>query len=139
MNSLYRFESEIEAVVRGFELCQTPKDEFPHQSHLTVAVWYLRRLTFDQATERMRSGLYRFLDHHGIGRQKYHETLTIFWMKVISRFMKELDPELSLLEVTNNVLERLADSHLPNDYFSPVRRNSAEARVRWLEPDLKQL
>jgi hypothetical protein len=139
MTTRYKFESEIEDVVRGFESCQTGKEQFPHRSHLTVAVCYLRESKFDQASEKMRTGLYRFLDHHGVGRQKYNETVTLFWMKMISRFMKALGPEPTLLEVANSVIESFADSRLVQKYYSPERLNSAEARMGWIEPDLREL
>jgi len=63
----YTTTSEIEAVVRGFETCILAKDEFPHARHLTVTVWYLSGGNFDQACKKMRTGLFRFLDHHGVG------------------------------------------------------------------------
>src|SRR3989442_12332162 len=82
----YQDIDEIEAVVRGFEGCSTGKDDFTHACHLTVAAWYLHNYTFEPAAARMRAGQFRFLDHHGIGQQKYNETITLFWLKVVNAF-----------------------------------------------------
>jgi len=105
----YRSEQEIEAVVYGFESCQTQADGFKHREHLTVAAAYLRKSTAEQAFQQMCSGLLRFLDHHGVGRAKFDERLTMAWIKRVNDTIKELDPNLSLLEVTNVVVERLGD------------------------------
>jgi hypothetical protein len=113
MRDHYQDEQEIDAVVAGFEECTTGKDEFTHLSHLTVAVYYLRNSSPDQAFEKMRSGLFRFLEHHGVGRTKYNEQLTLSWLTLIQSVIKQMDPNLSLLAVTNAVLERLGDSRIP--------------------------
>ena len=136
MTNYYKSQSELEAVVRGFETCSLGKDEFPHKAHLTVAVWYLTTSSLDQATDRMRAGLHLFLDHHGVGRQKYNETLTIFWMRAISAILKQLSPELSLLEVTNSAIECLTDSGLVFECYSREVLTSNEAKEGWVEPDL---
>ena len=112
MRDHYQNEQEIEAVVAGFEECTTGKDEFTHLSHLTVAVYYLRNSSPDQAFEKMRSGLFRFLDHHGVGRGKYNEQLTLSWLTLIQSVTEQMDPNLSLLAVTNAVLERLGNSRI---------------------------
>jgi hypothetical protein len=135
MTNYYKSQSEIEAVVRGFETCSLGKDEFPHQAHLTVAVWYLTNSSLEQATDRMRAGLYRFLKHHGVGRQKYNETLTVFWMRAISAILKQLSSELSLLEVTNSAIECLTDSELAFECYSREVLMSNEAKQAWVEPD----
>ncbi len=70
MKDHYQTEQEIEAVVAGFEKCTTRKSEFTHLSHLTVAVYYLRNFDAGQAFQKMRAGLFRFLDHHGVDRVK---------------------------------------------------------------------
>jgi hypothetical protein len=136
MSGHYKTETEIDAVVRGFESCSTGKSEFTHISHLTVAAWYLRRLSLEQATEQMRASLFRFIDHYGI-EGKYHETLTVFWMRVVQKRLDELDPTLSLLEVANAVIEPFSNSHLVFDYYSQALLWSAEARRTWMQPDLK--
>jgi hypothetical protein len=108
----YESEQEIEAIVTGFESCATGVDDFSHRDHLTVAVWYLHNSTQQQAFEKMCAGLLRFLDHHGVGRAKYDEALTMKWIRLVDVTMEELNPGLSLLDVTNVVVERFAESRL---------------------------
>jgi hypothetical protein len=112
MTHAYNTEREIAAVVDGFENCTTSKEEFTHLSHLTVATYYLRSSTPDEALEKMRSGLFRFLDHHAVGRGKYKEELTRTWLKLVGDVIEQANPEASLVEVTNVVLERLGDSRI---------------------------
>jgi hypothetical protein len=108
----YKDEYEIEAVVSGFEECTTAQNKFNHLSHLTVAVYYLRQSTPDQALLKMRSGLFRFLDHQGIDRAKYQEELTRKWIALVQCLLEETNPGDSLLTITNKVIERLGDSRL---------------------------
>ena len=102
-----RFQSqdEIENVVRGFETCQTDADDFRHPQHLAVAVWYVHTMDRDAALDRMRSGLLRFLDHHGVDKGKYSETVTVFWIDKIVSKLDELGPEVPLVEKCNTVLD----------------------------------
>lgn len=115
MNDHYQTENEIDAVVAGFEQCTTGTSDFTHLSHLTVAVYYLRNSTSDQAFQKMRAGLFRFLDHHSVGRAKYDEQLTRRWISLIQDVIKQLDPKLSLVTTTNIVLERLGDSRIAKE------------------------
>jgi hypothetical protein len=102
-----RFQSqeEIENVVRGFESCQTDKADFRHPQHLAVAVWYVHTLDRDSALDRMRSGLLRFLDHHGVDKGKYSEAVTVFWIDKIKEKLTELGPDVSLVEKCNTVVD----------------------------------
>ena len=102
-----RFQSqdEIENVVRGFETCQTDADDFRHPEHLAVAVWYVHTMDRDSALDRMRSGLLRFLEHHGVDKGKYSETVTVFWIDKITEKLNELGPDVSLVEKCNTVLD----------------------------------
>lgn len=101
---MYSSESEIEDVVRGFETCVTDKSAFKHREHLTVAVRYLQTMDTKAAVERMRSGLLRFLDHHGVPREKYSEEVTVFWIELIAEKLRELAPTTSLVEKCNYVI-----------------------------------
>lgn len=101
---MYSSEREIEEVVRGFESCETDKMAFKHREHLTVAVWYLQTLDTKAAVERMRTGLFRFLDHHGVAREKYSEEVTVFWIELIAEKLGELGPKATILDQCNYVL-----------------------------------
>jgi hypothetical protein len=109
MKSHYQTDAEIERVVRGLESCTTGKDDFPHHKHLAVAVWYLRDSTVEEAVDKMRASLLRFLENHGISREKYKEELTRAWINLVQSELEKLDPNLSLVLVTNTVIERLGD------------------------------
>lgn len=137
MADYYKDANEIEAVIKGFESCTTDKGAFTHRSHLTVAVSYLHNSTLEQATNKIRFGLHRFLEHHGVGHSKYHETLTVFWIRIVHEFLTRSDPKLSRLEITNAVIERLGNSSLVYDYYSKEHLLSDEARKGWIEPDRK--
>ena len=108
--SCYQSEIEIENVVRGFETCTTDKTAFKHREHLTVAVWYVQTLGREAALERMRAGLLRFLDHHQVDPKKYSESITVFWIDRVVHRLSELEPEVSLVEKCNRVIEA-ADLH----------------------------
>ncbi|MDQ6653588.1 MAG: hypothetical protein M3Y84_12690 [Acidobacteriota bacterium] len=112
MTAYYQTEKEIQDVIENFESCITGKDNFGHYDHLTVAVWYLRNSTSDQAFEKMRFGLLRFLDHHAVSRAPYSDQLTMSWINLVQSVIKQTDPDLSLVEVTNIVLDRLGHSRI---------------------------
>jgi hypothetical protein len=137
MTDSYKSEAHIEQVVRGFESCTTGKDDFSHQDHLAVAVWYLRRDP-KQALNLMRGSLHRFLDHYDC-RVNYHETLTQFWIQLVSHTLAALPPNLTLLEATNAVVENLKSSRIVSEFYSKELVESAAAKEGWVEPDLKRL
>ncbi len=100
----YQSEDEIENVVRGFESCETRADDFRHPEHLVVAVWYLHTMDRDAALDRMRSGLMRFLDHHGVDKAIYSEKVTVFWIDKIAEKLTGLETDASVVEKCNAVL-----------------------------------
>jgi len=102
--STYQTDAEIENVVRSFEACETDKDAFKHRDHLIVAIWYVETVGREAALERMRSSLMRFLDHHGVDRKKYSEPVTVFWIDKVAEKLKELGPEVSLVEKCNTIV-----------------------------------
>lgn len=149
MSMHYDNLDQIAAVVQGFESCSTPKEDFGHHLHLTVAFWYLHRNTFEQAAARMRAGLFRFIEHHDIPSEKYNETITLFWLKVVKAFLVaqtspgDFDPAYNshtqLVALTNHLLQTFQDSNLVFEYYSREVISSPAAKTGWLEPDLNQV
>jgi hypothetical protein len=125
MANYFQTEEEIAAVVAGFEQCTTGKDGFSHFRQLTVAAYYLSNSTPDEAFRKMRFGLLRFLDHHGVGREHYKDRLTWAWIEQIQSVIEQMDSGSSLVAITNAVVERLGKSRIvladePED--GPVKR-----------------
>ena len=135
--AIYQTEAEIEAVVRGFESCETDKGAFKHQDHLTVAVCYLQELSVADATNKLRESLLRFVDHHGVDRKKYNETITVFWLEVVAEELKSLPSDSSLVAKCNVVEEALSNAGLAMEYYSPELLFSEKAREEFVRPDLK--
>ena len=136
----YRTLSEIEALIEGFETGLLPRSEWTHAAHLTVALWYLVRSSGREATARIRNGIKRFNAAKGIPTTPtggYHETMTLFWICIVSRYLLAADAGDSLVELVNGLLARYADSHLPFAYYSRDLLMSPRARTSWVEPDLK--
>jgi hypothetical protein len=122
---MYRSELEIENVVRGFERCETDKSAFKHREHLTVGVVYLQTLDTKAAVERLRTSLLRFVDHHGVPREKYSREVTVFWIELIAEKLAELGPDAELVEKCNYVIEHTANARSNQT----ARKPAAQAEV----------
>ncbi len=125
---MYSSEIEIERIVCGFETCKIDKSAFKHREHLTVAVWYLQTLDTRAAVEQVRTALLRFLDHHGVAREKYSEEVTVFWIELIAEKLAELAPELGLVEKCNYIIENTDGTN----FSSPARTRASRVEVEVL-------
>ena len=133
----YTTDTEIHRVVEDFENCQTGKDEFHHEQHIVVAVCYLCAAPTEVATERMRSSLFRFLEHHNVDNRKYNETLTVFWLEMVVLELNKLPADVRLVERCNSMVATLNNPKLALDFYSQELLWSDEARARFVEPDLR--
>jgi hypothetical protein len=123
MPDCFKSEQEIEAVVSGFENCTTSKEEFTHLSHLTVATHYLCNSTPEESFEKMRSGLLRFLKHHGVNSAKYSDRVTWAWIMKINQVRQLTNQNASLVEVVNRVIAGLGQARIP------IERNGEAGEV----------
>jgi len=128
-------DAEILTLVDRLERCLLPKDQFHHRDHLAVAAAYLYAGGIESALERMQISLKRFAAYHGVGGL-YHETLTRFWLLQVEQ---RLDRRLPLSESVRRIQDELADKTLALTYYSKAMLDSAEAKMKWAEPDLRPL
>jgi hypothetical protein len=140
---LFHDAAEVERLVSAFETASISPADWKHRDHVAVATWYLlTRPGEAAAVDAMSESLKRFALMHGIkpspGRG-YHETLTVFWMKVINRYLETTNLDCSLIDLINGVVERFADKGLSLEYYSRALLDTSEARSGFIEPDLKSL
>ena len=134
---------EISALITHFEIGDWPHSQWTHGSHLVMAFWYLSRLDEAEAIERIRSGIQHYNDCQGTpstDTSGYHETLTLFWIRIVAKFLKDADASWSELEAANRLVETYADrSGLWREYYSFDVVRSVEARKVWIAPDRRDL
>ncbi len=133
---------EIENLIRGFESGALPRPQWDHRAHLTIACWYLVCYPEPEAARRIREGIQRYNKAAGIVTTRengYHETMTVFWIRMVKSFLREATLECSLVGLINTLADRYGNKNLPFEYYSRDRLMSWEARMNWIEPDLKPL
>ncbi|MDT5272568.1 MAG: hypothetical protein QOH49_4754 [Acidobacteriota bacterium] len=138
----FRTTEEILALVRRFEDCTLPREEWTHAAHLTVALWHLLQFDWPEASARVRRGIKRYNAAHGIRTTPtggYHETLTLFWLRTVRAFLEAERNEARALVRLANELITSADKSLPLAHYTRERLFSPEARANWVEPDLRPL
>ena len=124
-------------LTRALERGEIANDDFHHVSHLHVAWVYLAESSsVQQAANKMRDTLRRFAATAG-KPQEYHETITLFWVHLLSRARAANGGERLEEIVLSN--PQLLEKNFPLAYYSAERLFSDEARTSWVEPDLKPL
>ncbi len=133
----FKDDKEISELVSAFEKSAFHPSAFRHHQHLAVALWYVSNFPYEEAAERMKRGIRRLAETYG--KTGYHETITIFWLKVVKDFFDHKYAASSLAEIANQLANRFADKAVIGDYYSSDLLNSAQAKAEWVEPDLKAL
>lgn len=124
-------------LARALERGEIANEDFRHASHLHVAWVYLTESSsVRQAANKMRTTLRRFATAAG-KPEKYHETITLFWVHLLSRASAGSRGER--LEEIVRADPQLLEKNFPLAYYSAERLFSDEARTSWVEPDLKPL
>ena len=136
----YKTEDEINEVINAFESATLPHNKWRHAEHLTMAMRYALLYDFDEALNKMRSGILKLNDFHGVvttNERGYHETLTGVWTRAVYDYVKA-NINKDLVGLANEIIEKF-DKEYPLKFYSRERLFSVEARYGFVEPDLKQL
>lgn len=133
---------QIQSLIERFELQELPKQEWTHEAHVVVAIWYVSKLGFEKAFPIVREKITQHNssvgtindDHNG-----YHETITKFWLMVAAQYLENR----ALLEIVKNtndfILSDLGKSNYQLQFYSEDLLFSVKARHFWVEPDLRQI
>ena len=124
---------------RAFESGGIPPSGFDHAAHVRLAYVYLCQHEVDGATGAMRDALVAFLRAHGIPATKYHETLTRAWVLAVDHFMQQAPGPYPSAAVFMQANPRLLDSRIMLTHYSAEVLFSAEARERFVPPDVQSI
>jgi hypothetical protein len=125
------------ALVRGFEDGSLDVAGFHHRQHLIVAAWLLETSTYDTALTRMRKGLHRLLAK--VGKDAYHETVTVFWMRALRHRLTACDRTLPMHQRLREVVAWAQTGQPLRAHYSLELLASGAAKREFVEPDLQPL
>ena len=132
----------IDHLVSKFSDKTLPKEEWTHQAHILVALWYNKNNDFDTALDLVRSKIKAYNLSVGTINSDdsgYHETLTVFWMTLTKSFLLKYPAE-DIAEVCTHFLEsKYANRSYPFEYYSKAILFSTAARKNWIKGDKKEL
>src|SRR5258708_8597741 len=108
--------------LRAFERGAISSDDWKHAHHLVMAAWYLRRMPFRAAVDRIRGGILHLNACHGtrnVAGRGYHETLTCFWAHIIRHYMETEGLRMAELDAARLLVERFGNErNLSAGYYS---------------------
>jgi hypothetical protein len=123
--------------VTAFLSGSLPNSQFHHRDHLRLA-WVLVRLTGEeQAMKRVTSGIRYFATQHGQA-EKYHETMTRFWVLPVGHMVAER-PDITTFDEFLVAFPMLLEKDLPYRHWRRETMLSPDARAHWIEPDIQAL
>ena len=126
-----------ESFVEEFESCRLPAAQFHHADHIRLAWIFLGQMDEAEATRRIEQAIRRYAEHNGIG-QKYHQTITLAWMKLVAAARRATPHTVYFDEFAEKHPELLDVHHLKN-YYTKEFLESPQARADWVEPDVRPL
>jgi hypothetical protein len=127
--------------LRRFEDHSLPKEEWNHRAHLKVAYFYLIRYSYDEALERLRTGIKSFNAAKGIHDTPtggYHETMTQVWLRLVYTTLRQFGPAENA-DAFFEAQTQLGSKRAPLLFYSRDRIMSMEAKHSFVEPDLTPL
>lgn len=120
---------------RSFEALDVAPSDFDHAAHVRLAYIYLCQHAPDAATDHMKRALLAFVDYVGVGRSKFHETITQAWILAVRHFMDRA-PYATSADAFIAANPRLLDTRIMFTHYSAERLFSQEARGAYVPPDL---
>jgi hypothetical protein len=126
-----------DAFVTAFLAGTLSPSDFHHRDHVRLAWCLIRRSGVATATATITDGIRHFAAQHGQA-DKYHETLTRFWVRVVSHHI-DARPDITTFERFLATFPRLLDKDLPSQHWRRETMQHSDARAHWVEPDLLAL
>jgi hypothetical protein len=126
-------DAEVHELVDAFESGTIAPSQFNHAAHMAAALSYLARFPFTEASARMRMALLKFTARHGI--EVYHETITIFWMRLLDHLANGRYRDVPLWSRINLIVKRWEHAGVVEAHYSHELISSKAARQSWMLPD----
>ncbi len=142
MTPLPTTEVEIDDFLSAFESGTLPKERWTHAAHLLVGACYVHRLGQVLAIDHMRQCVRRYNEAVGgknTATSGYHETITVFWIKVLDTLLLQARP-IGREKFAALAVERYAGQRdLFRRFYDFDVVASTAARAVWMPPTVEEI
>jgi hypothetical protein len=142
LHTLPATESEIIDFLAAFEDGTLPKERWTHGAHLLAGAWYVHQFGEARALDHMRTCVQRY--NLAVGGQNtatdgYHETVTVFWIKLLHAYLQLKQPIDPTAFATAAVDHFIPQRDIYRRYYDYDIVASTEARSSWFPPNLQPI
>ena len=139
-------DPEIDAFIAAFEAGTLAKERWTHGAHLLTGACYVHSFGEQVAIARMRERVSAY--NLAVGGQNtptsgYHETVTIFWIKLLALVvsnLKAMDPGISRAGLLHLAVKGLVNErNIYREYYDFDILKSEEARRTWIAPNIRPI
>lgn len=140
---LFADDGAVRRVGEGFCACALARVEWTHEAHLATCLWLMVERPEVVPERDLPAMIRRFNESVGginDETQGYHETVTQGSIIAVRCYLARRQGLASLVDLVNGLLtapEGRRDWLL--EFYSRERLFSAEARLNWVEPDIRPL
>ena len=142
MTPLPATEVEIDDFLAAFESGTLPKERWTHAAHLLAGACYVHCLGQASAINHMRTCVRRYNEAVGgknTATSGYHETITVFWIKVLEALLRQAQP-IARARFAALAVERFASQRdLFRRFYDFDVVASTEARAEWIPPTREEI
>jgi hypothetical protein len=127
--------------LRQFEAAVIPMEQWHHREHIKVAYLYLNRNPQIAAIEKIISGIKALNTAQNVPEaidRGYHDTMTHAWIRLVQCTLDEFGPAENADAFMDKHTQLLSKRALLF-FYSRDRIMSAEAKAKFIEPDLAPL
>jgi hypothetical protein len=124
-------------LLNAFHRGSLPSGEIRHRGHLRLTWLILNRHPVDEAATIIAREIRRLATSQGAA-SRYHDTLTRFWVRLVSHAMNEAEDAKNIDKLIEE-FPFLTDKNLPYRHWKRETFDSAGARAGWVEPDIAPL
>ena len=121
-----------ELTIEHFEACKIDPERFDHESHVYMGWLYIREYGPAAALMRFDAAIKRLVCHLG-AKDKYHATLTWFFMLLIAERMADGESWLQFRQSNPDIL--LGSKHILSRYYSEDFLQSGNAKAKFMLPN----
>ncbi|HWB25854.1 MAG TPA: hypothetical protein VG738_10265 [Chitinophagaceae bacterium] len=127
-----------ERLVKGFENCTLPKEEWTHEAHFVMAFWVCLQWPLPLAVNKIREGIKKYnisVGGQNTGSAGYHETITLLYTYTIARYIVTGGvTSFTQQSVAALLAQPFIAKDYPLNFYSKEALFSKQARLQWVEP-----